>query len=195
MDSPEVQETSIVFTCKFCLNEHVKICLSCQSRYCAIHAAKFSPNFCKDCLSNLSAITSRVPRTSTEYDLLDDKLIIRTVESRTLQLDGPDWIFYNQWISDIKEEDWLEVYQFHFLVLKMMERDNELRKVKKARRIAAATPIKLTPEAKTKKPPTAAEMQLSFEKMNIPSAVIKAMMQAAGYVYKEPANASNNGNG
>lgn len=183
-------------TCKFCLSEHVKLCLMCQSRFCVLHAAKFSPNFCKDCLSNLSAIIGTMSQTGTEYDMLDEELVIKVTQYKTLQLDGPDWIFYRQWIENLREEDWLEIYQFHYFVLKFMEYQNEVRKVKRAKRIASAPlSVKMVKQATTQKVVAPIDMQTQFEKMKIPTATIKAMLQAAGIPYREPSNVSNNGNG
>lgn len=179
-------------TCKYCLNENVKLCLKCKSRYCSIHAAKFSPNFCKDCLTSLSVILDTISRTSTEYDLIDDALITKSVQSKTLQLDGPDWIFYSAWIENLPETDWLEIYQFHYFVLKMMEYENEVRKVKQARRVASAPlAVRMTKESKTKKEVTQVDMQTKLEKIGIAPDVIKTMLQAAGIPYVERQNANN----
>src|SRR5215831_5027059 len=162
MASPE----TVQLTCKYCLNENIKLCLKCKSRYCSIHAAKFSPNFCKDCLTNLGVIIDTVNRTSTEYDMLDDSLITKVTQSKTLQLDGSDWVFYSKWIEDLREEDWLEIYQFHYFVIKMMEYENEVRKVKAARRIASAPlSVRVTKESKTKKEVSQVDMQTKLEKL------------------------------
>ena len=192
MSAPE----SVALSCKYCLNENVKICLKCQSRYCSIHAAKFSPNFCKDCLTNLSAILDTISRTTTEYDLIDDALITKSVQSKTLQLDGPDWVFYSKWIEDLPEDQWLEIYQFHYFVLKMMEYENEIRKVKRAKKIASAPlSVRVTKETKSTKQVTEVDMQAKLIKLGIDVATIKVMLAAAGLQWKEPSNAGNNGNG
>lgn len=189
MASPDVP----LLVCKYCLSEQVRECLKCKSRYCVLHAAKFSPNFCKECLPNLSAITNTIMSTSTEYDMLDNELILKTVKHESLRLDGASWIFYSTWIENLNEEDWLEIYQFHYFILKMMEYENEVRKVKKARRAASAPlSVSMTKQSTTKKVVQAVDMQAKLEKLGIPTATIKAMLQAAGITYKEPV--SNNGN-
>lgn len=189
MASPETP----LLTCKYCLNEQVKICLKCKSHYCSIHAAKFSPNFCKDCLTNLSAIINTISRSSTEYDLIDDTLVMKSVQSKTLQLDGPDWIFYSTWIENLSEEDWLEIYQFHYFVIKMMEYENEVRKIKQARKVASAPlSVRVTKESKSKKIVEPVDMQAKLEKLGLPAATIKVMLQAAGIAYKDLV--INNGN-
>src|SRR5882724_8930247 len=140
-------------TCKFCLNEQTKVCIRCQSRFCTIHAAKFSPNFCKDCLTNLAATIERFQRTSTEYDALDDKLVTHTSTGTQIKIDGPDWVFYQAWIEQLSDDELREIYEFHYFVLKIIEYDNETRKVKKAKKLATApTPLSIstTKEARTK---------------------------------------------
>ena len=187
MASPE----AALLTCKYCLNEKVKECLKCKSHYCSIHAAKFSPNFCKDCLTNLSAIINTITRSSTEYDLIDDALVMKSVQSKTLQFDGPDWIFYSTWIENLSESDWMEIYQFHYFVIKMMEYENEVRKIKQARKVASAPlSVRVTKETKTKKEVKEVDMQTSLEALKIPTATIKLMLQAAGIAYKEPGNSN-----
>lgn len=137
-----------------------------------------------------------VSRTSTEYDMLDDELVMKVSQSKTLQLDGPDWIFYRTWIENLREEDWLEIYQFHYFVLKFMEYQNEVRKVKRAKRIAAAPlSVKMTKDSKTKKVVAAVDMQTKFEQMGLSEVVIRAMLATQGIPYKERTHASDNGNG
>jgi len=190
MASPQ----GVQLTCKFCLNEQVRECLKCQSRYCVLHAAKFSPNFCKDCLSNLTAILEKIKHTSTEYDMFEDELVVKSVESKKLRIDGPDWIFYSTWIENLQEEDWLQIYQFHYFILKMMEHENELRKVKTAKRIASAPlSVKVTKESKSKKEVKQIDMQAYFEKIGIPAHQVKAMLAAIGLPYKERTTSGNNG--
>lgn len=190
MASPE----GVLLTCKYCLSEQVRECLACKSRYCVLHAAKFSPNFCKECLSNLSSIMTSNFSTSAEYDLLDNELVLKSIESKRLRLDGPDWIFYSKWIENLNEDNWLEIYQFHYFILKRMEYENEVRKIKKAQRIASSPlSVKMTKKSETTKKVGPIDMQASLEKLNIPVHTIKAMLAAANIPYREPV--SNNGNG
>jgi hypothetical protein len=135
-----------------------------------------------------------INRTSVEYDMVNDELIPKVVPSRTLQIDGPDWVFMEAWMDKLPEEDWQEVYLFTYFVLKYMEYENEIRKVKQTRRIALSViGAKPTPTPKPKKQMTGPEMQLAFEKMGIDIPTIKVMMMAAGFQYKEHPSNGNNG--
>jgi len=188
MASPE----GVQLTCKFCLNENIKECIQCGSRFCALHAAKFSPNFCKECLTNLAVIIDTVTRTSTDYDMLDGELVLKAVQANRLRLDGPDWVFYNTWITNLSEEDWLQIYQFHYYVLKRMEAENEIRKVKRARRIAnAPLSTRVTKEVRIKKETKPVDLQESFEKMGLSIDKIKAMLAAVGQTYRERSSGNN----
>jgi hypothetical protein len=118
---------------------------------------------------------------------------MKSVQSKTLQLDGPDWIFYSTWIENLSEEDWLEIYQFHYFVIKMMEYENEVRKIKQARKVASAPlSVRVTKESKSKKIVEPVDMQAKLEKLGLPAATIKVMLQAAGIAYKDLV--INNGN-
>jgi hypothetical protein len=177
-----------LITCKYCLNENVKKCLKCQSTFCSLHAAVFSPNFCKDCFNNLTAVMSRFTRTTTEYDSVTDTVEKITSGCDRIQLDGPDWIFYSEWIDNLTDDDLATIYEFHYFVLKLIEHDNEVRKVKKARKLASQpTPIGVvtTKTSSVKREAKPKDMQKELEKLNLPEATIRAMLQAAGISYKE----------
>lgn len=191
MASPE---SPVAITCKYCLNEQIRTCLMCKSRFCVLHAAKFSPNFCQDCLSNIGVIRNIVTRTSVEYDMIDDQILPKVIHAPTLQLDGPDWVFYQAWLAERTEEEWMDVYQFHYFILKYMEYENELRKVKQTRRIQSATVGTRSPQTpRPRKIMSGPEVQASMEKAGFDATAIKAMMAAVGFTYKEhPTNGTGN---
>lgn len=175
-------------TCKYCLEENVKKCLKCQSLFCSKHSASFSPNFCKDCFNNLAVVMSRFTRTTTEYDPVNDTVEKITSGCARIQLDGPDWIFYSDWIASLSDDDLAVIYEFHYFVLKLIEHDNEVRKVSRARKLASLpTPIGVvtTKTSSTKKEAKPKDMQKELEKLGMNADVIKAMLKAANIEYKE----------
>lgn len=182
-------ENTSLRICKFCNSEDVRECLKCKSLFCAIHAARFSPNFCKDCLTNITAIWEKYNRSTTEYDPINDTLHVVTAGAKKLQLDGADWIFYSAWINELNDDEMQVIYEFHYFVLKLIEHHNEIRKVNKAKKLASApTPVGIvtTKETKVKKTAEVKNMQAELEKLKLPVDTIKAMLLAAGIPYKEP---------
>lgn len=175
--------------CKYCTDENVKKCLKCQSPFCALHAAHFSPNFCKDCFQNLNVILGKFTKTTTDYDARTDTLEHHTSGCKQIRLDGPDWIFYTSWIHMLSDDELEQVYEFHYFVLKMIEHENELRKiVKKDRLKKAVIPIGANPlQVKAKREVKAKDMQKELEKLGLPKDVIIVMLRASGIEYKETA--------
>jgi hypothetical protein len=177
-----------LITCKYCLNEQIKLCLKCQSHFCSIHAASFSPNFCKDCFNNLTAVMSRFTRTTTEYDSVTDTVEKITSGCDRIQLDGPDWVFYSEWIANLNDEDLSTIYEFHYFVLKLIEHDNEVRKVKKRDKLAKQpTPIGVitTKTSSSRREAKPKDMQKELEKLGLATDVIRQMLKAANIEYKE----------
>jgi|SRR5580765_984776 len=175
--------------CKYCTEDKVKTCAKCKSYFCSAHAARFSPNFCKECLVNLTAVWEKFSKTTTEYDPVEDVLNTVTSGAKRLHVDGADWVFYSAWVDSLNDDELEMVYEFHYFVLKLIEHDNEIRKIKKARKLASApTPIgvKTTKETKVKKTAEVVDMQERLEKMNLPADTIRAMLLAAGISYREP---------
>jgi len=180
-----------LITCKYCLSENIKKCLKCESLFCGIHAASFSPNFCKDCFGNLTAVMSRFVRTTTEYDPISNQVEKITASCDRIQLDGPDWVFYQDWLHNLNEEDLAVVYEFHYFVLKIIEHDNEVYKAKKKDKLSKVpTPIGVvtTKTSSVKREVKPKDMQKELEKLNLPVVTIKAMLFAAGIEYKEAAS-------
>lgn len=185
--NPEPSASLVI--CKYCISEDVKVCIKCKSFFCSIHAARFSPNFCRDCLVNLTAVWEKFSKTTTEYDPVEDTLNTITSGAKRLHIDGADWVFYCAWIDTLSDEELEMVYEFHYFVLKIIEHDNEIRKIKKARKLAAApTPIGITTtkETRVKRVAEAKDMQAELEKLKLPEAIIRSMLLAAGIPYKEP---------
>src|SRR5580765_6354873 len=102
--------------CKYCTEDKVKTCAKCKSYFCSAHAARFSPNFCKECLVNLTAVWEKFSKTTTEYHPVEDVLntvtsseydpvedVLNTVTSgaKRLHVDGADWVFYSAWVDSL----------------------------------------------------------------------------------------------
>src|SRR5215475_6552816 len=73
-----------------CENTDVKSCFKCKLPYCAIHAARFSPNFCKDCFKDLQVVLDKYTRVVEDYDPQQDKLTFRKESCNQIRIDGPD---------------------------------------------------------------------------------------------------------
>jgi hypothetical protein len=176
--------------CKYCIDDKVKECLKCKSLFCSIHASHFSPNFCKDCFSNLSVIIDKFQRTSTEYDHVHDTVVQSTSTCKRLTIDGPEWIFYTTWIHELSDEELQIVYEFHYFILKLIESANETKKIARARKmkeVSGSHPIGIvtTKDTHVRREAKQKDMQTELEKLKIPVDTIKAMLLAAGITYRD----------
>lgn len=180
----------VLITCKYCLIDKVKTCLMCKSFFCSIHANNFSPNFCKDCLTNLSVVMSKFNKTTSEYDPVTDTIEKVSSGCERIQLDGPDWIFYSEWIQNLNDEDMKVIYEFHYFVLKLIEHDNETRIVKRKNKLASTKmPLSVvtTKTSTTKREAKPKDVQKELEKLGIPTDTIKTMLKTMGLEYRESA--------
>jgi hypothetical protein len=123
------QILSTLITCSFCTNEQVRNCRKCQRPFCTNHTHKFSPDFCQDCFKNVSVIVDKFRKTVESYDYQNDKVVVHKEECDQFRLDGPDYPFLTMWLSKLTEDETKAVYEFHYFIVKIIEHDNEVRKI------------------------------------------------------------------
>jgi hypothetical protein len=142
-------------TCVFLCNEEITInCLKCKRPFCINHASRFSPNFCQDCFKALSLIVDKFERRVEDYDAVTDSVITRKETCKRLRLDGPDWVFYTAWIHKLTDEELQVVFEFHYFVVKLIETENEQRKIKnrtKLQGMPLPMGVSTTTETRTKR--------------------------------------------
>lgn len=125
-----------ILTCAFdCSSEKTKECFKCKRLFCYLHASRVSPNFCQDCFKAFSLLIDKFERRVDDYDEKTDSVLVRKESCKRLQFDGPDWVFYTAWIDTLNDEEAKTVWEFHFFILKLIEHDNETRKIKQNKKI------------------------------------------------------------
>jgi|SRR5579859_229510 len=175
-----------IITCAFdrCSEMDVHNCKKCGRPYCIMHSNRFSPNFCKECFTNLACIESKFTRTFEDYDEETDKTIVTRESCTKFYMDGPDWPFLTAWIDSLSDSELRTIWNFHFFVMKTIEAENEVRKIKKAKKlremptpVSTKTTVKLT---KTVQVTTADDLRKKFKKQGLPDAIIDQMILAMG---------------
>jgi hypothetical protein len=178
-------ETKIQLCSFDCISEDVKKCCKCDKFFCVIHASNFSPNFCQDCFKNLSVIISKFEKRVEDYDVSTDTVTTHKSSCRQISIDGPSWVFYTAWIKQFTEEQLKEIFEFHYFMVKMIESENENRRVRAAQKIREMPlPFRVTrtKETKTSKTTTVidpkAELKKKFPKLSedMIDAMIKVLM-------------------
>lgn len=165
-----------------CTEEKVRECLKCKRLFCIIHANRFSPNFCKECFTNLAVVEGKFTRTFDYYNEDTDEVIVTKESCTRYHMDGADWPFVVAFINKLTDDELKAVWNFNFFVMKQIETENENRKIKTAAKLRAQpTPrlIKQTVTTKktvTKAPDTPEEMRKRLKKQGLPDAVIDQMI-------------------
>jgi len=174
-----------VLTCAFdhCTELDVKSCRKCNRLYCIMHANRFSPNFCKECFSNLSCIESKFTRTFEHYDEIKDQVIITKQSCTKYYMDGPDWPHMGLWISSLNDDELRSIFNFHFFVMKSIEAENEVRKIKRLKKLREQPTLTVKTSMKsvlktTVQVDTADSLRKKFKKQGLPDAIIEQMIQA-----------------
>ena len=187
LDKTLVEQSEKIITCAFdrCAEMDVHYCRKCERPYCIMHSNRFSPNFCKECFANLACIESKFTRTFEDFDEKTDKLIITKQSCDRYYMDGPDWLFLTIWIDSLNDHELKTIWNFHFFVMKTIEAENEVRKIKKYKKLRemptpaigtkSKSAIKIT---KTVQITTSEELRKKFKKQGLPDAIIEQMIQA-----------------
>lgn len=182
-DVPVTPDTHI--TCAFCTEQEFRKCRKCNRNFCIMHANRFSPNFCKECFANLSPIESKFTRTFEDYNTKTEQVVITKESCTRYYMDGPDWPFVGVWIDSLSDDELKGIWNFHFFIMKMIEAENENRKIKNAKRLRE-TPVPITAKivtqttkkTVTKQQDTPEELRKKLTKQGLPAAVIDMMVKA-----------------
>jgi hypothetical protein len=136
----QIDKTEALIVCAFnCTEQNVKNCRKCNRPFCIIHCNTFSPNFCKDCFKDLTIVSEKFKRT---FDHIADngQQYIKTEERTKWYMDGPDWPFVTPWLDSLTDDELKSLWVFHHCVMRLIESENETRKIEHYRKIREAAP-------------------------------------------------------
>jgi hypothetical protein len=182
--------TETISNCYFpqCSEQELHTCRKCERKYCVMHTNKFSPNFCGECFKNLQAIEAKFTRTFDDYSTLDDKVTIHKETHTKYYMDGMDWPFLGVWVHRLSEEELRVWWVFHHSIMKLIEVENETRRIEKSRKLReqgiglitgfnkkAGVSVKIT-----KSPDTAEDVRKKLKKQGIPDNIIDMMIATMG---------------
>jgi hypothetical protein len=188
-------EQNTVLTCSFtpCTEENVHTCRKCNRTYCVMHSNNFSPNFCQACFRNLQAIETKFNRVFEDYDTKTSTITIRRETHAKYYMDGMDWPFLGLWINRLTDDELRAWWIFHHSIMKLIEVENETRKIKKAKKlreqsIAIGGLVSKTTKTTSgtvrviKTADTAEDVRKKLKKQGIPDTIIESMIKAMGVV-------------
>lgn len=176
-----------VLICSFdqCSEQNVHKCRKCERPFCVMHSNKFSPNFCQECFKNLNAVEEKFHRIFDDYDTKTQKLIVTKETHTRYYMDGMDWPFVQLWIHELSDDDLRTWWIFHHSIMKSIEAENEVRKIKKAKKLREEPTPKFVTTVKTKKDTTVKttkpldseeDVRAKLKKQGLPQMVIDLMI-------------------
>jgi hypothetical protein len=183
-DSTSDSTIDTVTICAFdCSEQNVKRCRKCNRPFCIMHSNHFSPNFCKDCFKELAIIEDKFKRTFDEIG--NNGQLRHRVEERTrYYLDGPDWPFLTPWIDSLSDDELKIMWVFHHYIMKLIETENDTRKIEKYRHLASTPVPKLVTTTKTRsvtkvtQTETPETLEAKWRKLGIDENTITVMIDA-----------------
>jgi hypothetical protein len=150
-----------------------------------MHCNTYSPNFCKECFSNISIVAEKFKRV---FDHVADngQLYTKVEEKIKYYLDGPDWPFVTPWIDSLSDEELKILWVFHHHIMKAIEHENDTRNVERNRklreqptpRLITGTVTKTRSVTKIQQPETPETMRAKWTKQGIPNNIIDMMIAA-----------------
>lgn len=133
-------------TCRACqvsnLSEDIRIsrCTKCRSLYCTHFTSNIDPQYCVECLSDISLQKETVVKTYTteSYDENTDTTTTSVYKRRakSIKLEGLDWLFAQRKIVSMSDESLELAIEYHREILTGMMAEREDRKAKFMHRFA-----------------------------------------------------------
>jgi hypothetical protein len=129
-------------TCRACLEanlvQDVRIarCVKCELLFCTHFASTIDPQYCTECLSDITLTKEVVTKTYTYYNEETDIVTEYKRRARYIKLDGLDWLFAQRKIVALTDNELELAVEYHREILHGMLREREERRIKQLHRYA-----------------------------------------------------------
>lgn len=138
----EVEKHISSNVCDTCLNDNllkavgITNCSRCKQPYCLHYASKIDPQYCVDCMSDLSVTKSIVTKEYTHED--DEGNVISKYSRRARQIvvSGFDWLFAQRKIKTLTDAELDMAIEYHRTICNWMIVESEQRRNEKMHRYA-----------------------------------------------------------
>ena len=139
-------KTATAKTCRNCqvsnLTEDVRIarCVKCGSIYCVHFASNIDPQYCVECLADITLHKESIVKTYTHESYDEETDTVTTTEYRrratSFKLEGLDWLFAQRKIVSMRDEELELAIEYHRELLQGMLHERDDRRTKKMHRFA-----------------------------------------------------------
>ena len=137
----ELQEVTSK-SCRNCIESNlvaeirISRCIKCNSLYCIHFASNIDPQYCTECLSDVSMIKETVIKTYTHYNEETDTISEYKRRARLIRLEGLDWLFAQRKIVSMSDDSLELAIEYHREILTGMLKEREERRIKQSHRYA-----------------------------------------------------------
>lgn len=134
--------TSTSRTCRSCLEsnlvEEVRLarCSKCSFIFCTHFASNIDPQYCTECLSNITLHKEIVTKTYESYNEDTEVTTQYKRKARSIRLEGMDWLFAQRKITQMSDDSLELAIEYHREILTGMLAERESRKNKFMHRYA-----------------------------------------------------------
>ena len=174
--------------CDFeCPNVNYRVCKKCDRRFCPRHASRVHPQFCQDCMKDVTLLIDKYVKTEEDFDLYSNQMVRHRSSCTRYQMNGPDYIFYSEAIKLLSDDELKTQYEFMNFLRSLIEAEQTTRKVRKLDELRnSPTPkvmsVKTTTTVKKTREAKSVNYFQQFLKLGIPKDTARTMAQQAGQV-------------
>jgi hypothetical protein len=137
-------------TCRTCLEgnlvQDIRIarCVKCELLYCTHFASTIDPQYCTECLSDVTLHKEVVTKTYSYYNEETDTVTEYKRRARYIKLEGLDWLFAQRKIVALSDNELELAVEYHREILNGMLKEREERRIKQLHRYANTVADKVT---------------------------------------------------
>lgn len=143
-DSVSEQEESHISSkvCTICLSDNliktigITKCSRCHSAFCLHFGSKIDPQYCVECMSELSVTKETVTKTYERTDNNGDVVSTYSRRARQIKLDGLDWLFAQRKIPTLTDAELDMAIEYHRVYCNLLLVENERRRAERMHRYA-----------------------------------------------------------
>lgn len=111
-------------------------CSRCGGIFCLHFASSIDPQYCTECLSNVTLTKEVVTKTYEHYDEENDILTTYRRRARSIRLEGMDWLFAQRKIAQMDDNSLELAIEYHRTLLGGLLKEREDRRIAQAHRYA-----------------------------------------------------------
>lgn len=126
-------------------------CNRCDKPYCSTHASKVDIQFCEECVQDFVVEEKTIVKVEDDFNLKKNTIVTRKYYCTQVILSGTSWLFQQQAISNMSEEQLRVALRWHKMSVSMLESELVNRRIEENKKLQGIriTTSKTVSETKT----------------------------------------------